>query len=246
MENIMLILAVIATLATVMNVVILLSRSRKKDVKTKDIIRNPKIYIPLVLAIGFGFGSFWPSIPIVPKPAIDQSRYGFESGTMGWTHQTYSDSKGVTEVAQSNDQAKSGKYSLKLSVDLEGGHENRTKGEAYMQIAVQSLENKAVTVWVYIPKEAVGDPKKPNGVQVFVKDTNWKAAYGTWWDITPGRVDSWQQVTLMPSKTVPPDGYMEPGFDPTQIRAVGAKVAIGDGSTATYEGPIYIDAVDWP
>jgi hypothetical protein len=35
-------------------------------------------------------------------------------------------------------------------------------------------------------------------------------------------------------------------FDPTQIRAIGGKIAIGDGSTATYKGPIYLDSVEWP
>ena len=101
-------------------------------------------------------------------------------------------------------------------------------------------------VWVYIPEEALGNPKIPNGVQVFVKDKEWKSEYGTWWNIDPADVNSWQQITLTPSKSAPPSGYMDSEFDPTQIRVVGVKIAVGDGSVARYRGPIYIDAVDWP
>ena len=178
---------------------------------------------------------------------VDNSRYGFESGTMGWAHETWEDSQGVTAVAQSREQAKLGKHSFKLTVDLEGGHPNRSKGEAYVEIPPQNLENKQITVWVYVPRMALGDPRIPNGIQVFVKDNdkNWRGEYGTWWAITAARVDSWQQVTLTPSRVAPPDGYMAPGFDPTQIRAVGVKVAIGEGAEAMYEGPIYVDTVNW-
>jgi hypothetical protein len=38
---------------------------------------------------------------------------------------------------------------------------------------------------------------------------------------------------------------MEPGFDPSQIIAVGLKLGAGGGSTAVYQGPIYVDAVNW-
>ncbi len=178
----------------------------------------------------------------------DTSTYGFETGTMGWVPQPYIDSQGVVDVAQSTDRAKLGRHSLKLSVDLEGGHPNRSKGEAYVTIPVQNLEGRPITVWVYVPREALGDPQNPNGIQVFVKDNDrsWRSEYGTWWDIIPGRVDSWQQVTLTPGRSAPLDGYMAPGFDPTQIRAVGVKVAIGEKSVAKYRGPIYMDAVDWP
>jgi hypothetical protein len=173
------------------------------------------------------------------------SRYGFEEGTTGWVRQVYETDQGVTAVEQSADEAKFC-HSLEMTVDLEGGHTNKSRGEAYVEINPQNLENKPITVWVYVPREALGDPEKPNGIQVFVKDKDWRGEYGIWWNITPAIVDSWQQVTLTPSRSAPPDGYMEPGFDPTQIGAVGVKIAIGEGSTAKYRGPIYVDAVDWP
>ena len=171
--------------------------------------------------------------------------FGFESGTMGWMHQTFPDTQGIIAVDRSRDRAKLGKYSLKLTADLDGGDPNRGRGEAYVEIPVQSLENKPITVWVYVPGQAIGDPMRPNGIHVFVQDAAWRSEYGTWLNITRGRTDAWLQVTLTPSKTQPPDGYMEEGFDPTQIRTVGVNIAIGDGSEARYEGPIYIDAVGW-
>jgi len=47
------------------------------------------------------------------------------------------------------------------------------------------------------------------------------------------------------SNSVAENGYMEQGFDPRQIIAVGIKIGAGGGSTAVYQGPIYVDAVDW-
>ena len=173
--------------------------------------------------------------------------YGFESGTMGWGPQTAGDSQGVISVAQSKDYHEEGKHSLQLTTDLEGGHATRSKGEAYVtMIHAQNLEDTPITVWVYVPKDALGNPQKPNGIQVFVKDSNWRGEYGAWWNITSETVNKWCEVTLTPSRTAPQGGSVTPEFDPTQIMAVGVKVAIGEGSLDVYKGPIYIDAVDWP
>jgi len=248
MSNVQLILAIIATVATVIaavtGVVGVIISLYVHRVKLKDVIRIPKKWVPFCLTFIFSLSSLW----LWTRPPPDPSRYGFESGIMGWTNETYTDSQGVIAIDQSSDRAKFGRHSLKLTVDLEGGHANRSQGEAYVEISAQNLNNKPITVWVYVPEGAVGERSKPNGFQVFVKDTdkNWRAEYGTWWNITSAKVNAWQQVTLTPSTTEPPDGSMEIGFDPTQIRAVGVRVAIGKGSTATYRGPIYIDAVDWP
>lgn len=243
-------IAVIAAVAAVVSAIIAVVNFivehlvRKK--KPKAAFEKPRIWIPILLTVCCGALSFW--IGRKSYLPVDQSRYGFETGIMGWTNETYTDSQGIISIAQSSDRAKFGRHSLKLTVDLEGSHANRSQGEAYVEIAAQNLNNKPITAWVYVPQGFVGERQKPNGIQIFVKDTdkNWRAEYGTWWDITPARVDTWQQITLTPSTTLLPNGYMEPGFDPTQIRAVGVRVAIGQGSKATYRGPIYIDAVNWP
>jgi len=189
--------------------------------------------------------------PAISQTCQDQSKYGFESGRMGWVEQTYWDSQAVTAVAQSEKgMAKIGCNSLKLSVDLIGGDDKKSKGEAYVDmrnnppsgvVAPVNLEGVPITVWVYVPKEAIGDPSKPNGVQVFVKDQDWKSEYGTW-----NNLDSqWIQISLTPSNEIPRWGYKDEGFDPSRIIAIGVKIGAGGGSTATFKGSIYVDGVNW-
>jgi hypothetical protein len=235
------IIAIVTAIASLISAVATLIQVVKKR-KITIVIKSWGIWISVILTVIFISSTIW----LWTTPPADTSRYGFEAGSMGWIPQTYVTDQGIIEVAQSTDRAKLGRHSLKLTADLEGGHPNRSKGEAYMEIPIQNLENKPISVWVYVPKELLGDPAKPNGIQVFVKDGSWRGEYGTWLDITPARADTWFQVTLVPGRLAPPDGYMAPDFDPTQIRAVGVKVAIGEGSTYTYRGPIYVDVVDWP
>lgn len=40
--------------------------------------------------------------------------------------------------------------------------------------------------------------------------------------------------------------FIEPDFDPTRVVLVGLKMAIGDGSRATYFGKIWLDNFTWP
>lgn len=228
---------IVSSIASFINAIIALERRKKIRLPT-----NVLFWIAIFFAIFFAALAIW----LLMEPYPDTSRYGFESGPMGWTKETVGDSQGVTDVSQSANRAKLGRYSLKLAVDLEGGHPNRSKGEAYVRILPQNMEDKPITLWVFVPGEALGDPQRPNGIQVFAKDEHWKAEYGTWWDITPEKVEGWHRVALTPSKFVPPKGYMTPDFNPTQIQAVGVKIAIGNGSTAKYRGPIYIDTVEGP
>jgi hypothetical protein len=53
-------------------------------------------------------------------------------------------------------------------------------------------------------------------------------------------------VTVTPERTPPPNGYMDPGFDPTKIILLGLKVGAGSGSTASFSGLVWLDDVDWP
>lgn len=183
---------------------------------------------------------------LIIDPCTDPTKFGFENGDMGWTPETYADSQGITTATQSTEQAKVCKHSLKLSLDLEGSHPNRSKGEVYIEIPPQNLTDKPITVWVYVPKDAIGSRTKPNGIQVFVKDKDLKYEYGVWWDITLEKVGNWQPVTLTPSSSPPSNISMESGFDPTQIRIIGVKIATGKGSTDKFKGNIYIDGIDWP
>jgi hypothetical protein len=48
---------------------------------------------------------------------------------------------------------------------------------------------------------------------------------------------------LTPSRTNPPDGHTDDGFDPTRIMIVGIKLGAGTGSQVPFEGTCYLDAV---
>lgn len=186
------------------------------------------------------------TLQIIGEPPIisvvDSSRYGFESGKMGWRGQTYFDSQAVTQIAQTTERSYRGSGSLKLTVNLQGGHKNTSKGEAFVVRPPENLQGKKMTAFLYAPAGSAGDFNRPNGVQVFVKDRNFRSLYGTWLKLLE---DDWFEVSLTVSTTEPIDGYIDEGFDPQSIAIVGIKVAIGEGSSNTYAGPIYIDAVNW-
>lgn len=177
-------------------------------------------------------------------PVVDSSRYGFESGKMGWKRQTYHDSQAVTTVAQTTERADRGSGALKLTMDLTGDHPNNSKGEALIELRppVDDLQGKTITAWIYAPTGSAGDFNRPNGVQVFVKDKNSRSLYGTWINMIE---ENWFKVSLTVNTTQPFEGYIDDGFDPQSIAIVGIKVAIGKGSSNTYAGPIYVDAVNW-
>jgi hypothetical protein len=171
-----------------------------------------------------------------------------------WVPQTYEDSQAIVAAERSErNTARFGCYSLRLTVDLAGGHENKSKGEAYVDMvwfpptgveAPVNLEGVPITIWVYVPTAAAGDPDRPNGVQVFVKDQGSLNEYGGWFNL-PGYTDKWIPLGLTPSTQPPPMGYMDTGFDPSNIILVGVKIGAGTNSTATYRGPIYVDGVSW-
>ncbi len=190
---------------------------------------------------------------IVNPCSLDSSRYGFESSDIFWVAQTWEDSQAVTAVDRSDKEAKFGCYSMKLTVDLIGGDEKKGKGEAYVDMryfppmgvkAPVNLENVPITIWVYVPAGAAGESDRPNGVQVFVKDQNWKNEYGTWFNL-PNYTDRWVPISLTPSRQKPLMGYIDEGFDPSKIVVVGVKIGAGKDSKAIFKGPIYVDGVNW-
>ena len=186
-----------------------------------------------------------------PGPPAVTSKYGFESDTMGWKAQDYEDSRACAQVMRSADRAKDGRHSLKMMMNLVGGDENRSKGEAWVNMLAKppkgeraplNLERRAITAWVYAPEGARGERSRPNGFQVFVKDKKWRNEYGPWQNVVEGE---WVKLSLTVSASEPESGWMDDGFDPKQIIAVGVKMGAGGESSATYKGPVYVDAVDW-
>jgi hypothetical protein len=195
-----------------------------------------------------------PGILLPVKSAQTETMYSFEDIYSGWTPQTYYDTMACVKVSHSTDEAKDGQFSLKLDMDLVGNDGKNSRGEAWvdmryfppsaLEMPFKSLDlnNRTITMWVYAPTGTTGDINRPNGLQIFVKDIHWNGSYSTWTNVVE---DEWVQLTFTVSNTGVENGYIEPGFDPSQIIAVGVKMAAGGRSTAVYPGPIYVDAVSW-
>lgn len=175
-------------------------------------------------------------------------KYGFECG---WISQDYEDSRACTQVLLSEEKTLQKRCSLKMIMDLIGSDKHKSKGEAWVNMLQNppagehipvNLSGRKIVAWVYAPRGARGDRSKPNGFQVFVKDKNWKSQYGPWHNVTE---ENWFDISLKVSPFAPTKGYMDDGFDPTQIIAIGVKMGAGGGSTETYNGPVYVDGVDW-
>lgn len=215
-----------------------------------------KISVSLVICLGVvGIMSIWSvwgqSQPSSPPSTL---KYDFENGITGWKAQDYDDSQACTQVLQSdsnNVKAKEGKYSLKMMMDLVGGDAHKSKGEAWInwlktppssEKVPANLNSRTITVWVYAPAGAKGEKNRPNGFQVFVKDSNWNGEYGKWYNASEGQ---WFKIALTVSSTEPDGGWKAEGFDPSKIIAIGIKMGAGGGSKAKYKGSVFIDAINW-
>lgn len=203
-------------------------------------LRSPSdTFLPLVAK------NYAPSTPGL-NPIWD-----FETGTDGWTYQTYTNSQAIVSVERASNRWFTGTASLGMVVDLIGGDANRGKGEALVDVsntpppgttAPLNLACKPVSCRVYLPTCGLGNSATPNQVQLFVKDVNGKSEYGS-----PMRVvtDQWFEVKLRPSPQMPDSGYVDPGFAPAAIDQFGIRFMAPDGSQSRYRGKVYLDACGW-
>ncbi|MBN1270015.1 MAG: hypothetical protein JXB04_10520, partial [Kiritimatiellae bacterium] len=186
--------------------------------------------------------------PLVP-PGITNVQYDFEVDEDGFLPSDDAGNLAITAAVQVADfPAAHGDGTLKAWVNLDGSDGARDGGEVSVDASSFApfrarypldLEGQEVSLYVYCPAGARGDNANPNALRVFVKDTDWRAEYGTWTPIVEG---AWQKISLTPSTTEPPNGYMAEGFDPTRIRVVGVSLSAG-ATSAVYAGPIHVDAV---
>jgi len=176
--------------------------------------------------------------------------YNFETGVMGWKHQTYKDSRAIHSVIQSQKGvAKYGNYSLEALVNLICGDKSLSKGETFVEIASdtligaygpKNLLGKPISCWIKTPWKAVGEWSKPNGIQVFVKDMKNRSQYGEWHNI---ETDKWFEVIYTPTLKPTKGMWTDKGFDPTKITIIGVKIGCGGGSSARFKGKINIDCI---
>lgn len=191
------------------------------------------------------------------------AKFGFETGTQGWKSQNWKDFRGGIGVEQTTEYSKSGSYALLLNCNISGNSSTNSEAGAFVDFregiyapninAPVDLEEKTIKCWILIPSsEADGDPHQPNGVQLFVKSIKNEGTsneqlfseYGAWYDL-PGRTGSWFEITLEPGIETPEGGFSEEGFDPKNIVVIGIKIAIGTGSSSSFQGPLFIDDIDW-
>lgn len=178
-------------------------------------------------------------------------KFGFECQWVAQTNEPNTRACTKVQVLQLKNKTLQGDCSLEMTMDLDGGDEHKRNGEAWVNMLQNppvgehipvNLLGRTVTAWIYAPWGARGEPDKPNGFQVFVKDKKWKGQYGPWRNVIPAE---WFKISLKVSPFAPRDGYVDPNFDPTQIIAVGVKMGTGGGSKERYKGPVYIDGVNW-
>lgn len=180
--------------------------------------------------------------------------------TASWRAETYPGSQAVSQVAITTTNPYEGQGALALAVNLIGGDPNHGSGETFVDLRYHpprmestcclssplDLAGSEVSAQVYCPAGSRGDPSKPNGLQLFARsadaDGNWWSFYGSWHDIREG---AWNTVTMTPGPTAPPGGYKDPLFDPARLVALGLKIGAGDGSTAEFHGPCWLDNVRW-
>lgn len=234
-------------------------RDLRKSLKSWP-VRLYSLAAALLIALAAVIGALWWN-GRTPEPSLsDTSRYGFERGPEGWVAQTFEDSQGCTHAAPSARRARFGGYSLEMQMDLVGGDPGKSSGEAWVNwkntppenIKVPAdLTDHVITAWVYAPRNAQGGANILNGFQLFVKAVQgdesgkqrWRSIYGGWHNVVVE--DQWFKISMKVDPTDPANEKVDPGFDPSQIIAIGVKMGIGKGSTAVFKESVFLDAVDW-
>lgn len=175
--------------------------------------------------------------------------FDFEDDQAGWHVETKHNSKGVMGVTTSIKKKKRGSQSMLITLDLNGMDPVRSSGEVIVDVRRNSgsgqlrgvnMDGGVIEMMVFAPRDAMGDIRKPNGLQIFVKDEEWRSEYGPWVPIQSGR---WMRLRLEPSSLSPKGGDAALGFDPKRVALIGIRVATPPDSKSIYQGPIYIDEI---
>ena len=172
------------------------------------------------------------------------SLFNFETATSeGWQASTQKGELGVSGVNVSSEQSYSGEYSLAMSVHLNAADADLNGGAAFVMVP-GNMAGSPITAWLKLPKGATGDPAHPNGVQLFVKDQDFRIQMSAWQNIgTDIPEDQWTKIKFTPATTNPTGGYTDAGFDPSQVIVVGVKLSAGNGSQTPFHGVCYLDIV---
>jgi hypothetical protein len=165
------------------------------------------------------------------------------SGATDWRAQDSEDSRGVTGV-----QYQGGR--LVLDAHLVGQDAQYRAGEVLLDFSLYAptegtapidMTGRTIRVEVVLPAGYGGSQSAPNGVQVFVKDNQWRAQYGRWTNVAwaGGRYE----VTLSPSSAPIAGGDTAFGFSPSRVRLIGVKFGINSNSSAQVNGQVRVNSV---
>ncbi|MFH1593184.1 MAG: peptidoglycan-binding protein [Candidatus Omnitrophota bacterium] len=157
-----------------------------------------------------------------------------------WTAQTYYSDQAIYET----------RGELELPFKLKGGSKTQSKGEAFIDLRYADLEGLGrgphdmsgieIKIVVKVPAGLVSSPF--NGLQIFAKSGDkWQSQYSKWRNIdTAGEIE----LTFTPTRPdQDPQGWSDPGFDPTDVVAIGLKLGSGGGSTLAHEGVLKVKSV---
>jgi mannan endo-1,4-beta-mannosidase len=182
-------------------------------------------------------------LPALVHAALEAFTFDFETSAEGWEASTKPGEHGITAMYTTGAQVYHGQSSLALAAHLDFSVLDLRQGVAFVFLP-GDMEGKTIAARVWCPSAAMGDSNHPNGVQLFVKDQQFRSQYGSWRNFgyqVP--LDQWAEIELTPSRTNPPDGYTDSGFDPTHVMMVGIKLGVGSGSQVPFQGTCYLDFV---
>lgn len=198
--------------------------------------------------------------PGQPDPGAFTFEFDDAGGLDGWEKQTYFDSQSASAISLSNVQTYlASPMSMRMDVDLRFGNANLSKGEAFVTFAnaptnggreFRSLNSVVITALVFCPVGAGGPHvSNKNGIQLFVKDGNFRSQYGPFFAVgTTIPEGSWQIVTMTVNANGAGNAFTTAGFDPTNIIIAGIKIGTSGsnpGVIQTYAGPIYVDHISY-
>jgi hypothetical protein len=174
-------------------------------------------------------------------------RFGFEKDAHGWTAETAPGSRGCVGVARSNDVSKSGRFALRMDLELDGTSPDRASGEAWTFLSdadTEGVRGRTIVAWVNAARlEGAESIKsiKSAGFQLFVKDKNFRNCYGPWVSASRSR---WTKLTVDASCDSS-NHHVGEGFDRYAIGSLGVKIAVPTESATRLRGHLFVDSIGW-
>jgi hypothetical protein len=176
---------------------------------------------------------------VSPPPGTDTSIFGFERSALRWVPQTLSSVQGISAVRPTRDRAFAGVGSLQLDCNLNANDAAHTAGEAFVDVrylgfgetaaqdAMWNLRDREIVMRVWCPAGTAGPSATPNGLQIFLKNSDGRYCYGPWTNILENQ---WNELRITLSQPLPTGSSMSVGFDLRRIAIIGVKVGLGDST----------------